>query len=73
MSEHDEKMRKRYAAMAGAEAAFAAELAHAFKGEGPYCEVCIRGHGHPFHLCPRCPEDVELDTSGACPECGERP
>jgi hypothetical protein len=71
MSEHDEKMRQRYSAMGGAEAAFARDLAHAFKGEGAQCEFCSRGRQHPFHLCPQCPTDVELDAEGNCPECGE--
>ena len=70
--EEREKMRKRYRRLANAEVLLARDLAHAYKGDGPSCAGCNRWRSHPFHLCPDCKDDVELDANAVCPTCGSR-
>ena len=67
-----EKMRKRYQGLMADEAGLAADVAHAFEGAGASCTSCSRWRAHPFHLCPRCRPDVELDANAVCPSCGDQ-
>lgn len=44
-----ERMRRLYGRMLSDEMAFIDDLAHPFKGDGPFCEGCREGPDHPFH------------------------